>query len=386
MPVPLPGPDEVDLKPPDAVETQRTACCVASAVAGPGGLTPLQKVLIEALFPAMTGHPVDVDACPPLSAPEVALALAPRDLQFRTRVVQIMLLCALVLRPLPEVVADQVAACARELGVDEGMVEVAKRFAGGSLGLAAIDFERNGYSATWGHEDRAVLHASTDLQSPWDVTVADPDLATRWASLGTLGEGTLGRGVWEMYRARGFTFPGLPGSAPPLLAQHDWVHVLAGYGTTVESEVEVFGFIARANDDMRAFSLLAMVISLFETGYLRAGAGLFESSPGHLSAHPELALRLSDAMRRGALCHDRATGSDSIDYLRFDWFSVAHLDCDEVRRRFSLVPKSARAVGAGSVGPWEPGGISPFQLEAGRALADREHRDYDTYGASTLVT
>ena len=76
--------------------------------------------------------------------------------------------------------------------------------------------------------------------------------------------------------------PRPPGSAPPLLAQHDWVHVLADYGTTVESELEVFSLIARANDDMRAFSLMAMVVSLFETGYLRR-AGLFQYDPGHLS-------------------------------------------------------------------------------------------------------
>lgn len=385
MPVPLPGTDEVVLTPPDAEEAQVTACGVASVVAAPDGLTHLQRLLVEALVPAMTGHPVDLDACPAMTPHQVATALARRNLAFRTRIVQMMLLCALVLRPLPRDVVEQVSACARELSVDEAMVEVAQEFAAGSLGLAAIDFERNGYSATWGHEDRAVLHASAELHSPWDVTVTDHRLAERWEGLGSLPPGTLGRGVWEMYQARGFTFPGLPGSAPPLLAQHDWVHVLADYGTTVESEVEVFGFIARANDDMHAFSLLAMVISLFETGYLRAGAGLFESSPGHLSADPGLAVRLSDAMRRGALCHDRVTGHDSIDYLRFDWFSVAHLDCAEVRRRFSLVPKSEIAVAAGSVGPWEPGGISPFQLGAGKALAERQGRPYDPHGASPLA-
>ena len=94
-------------------------------------------------------------------------------------------------------------------------------------------------------------------------------------------------------------YPGRPGSAPPLLAQHDWVHVLADYGTTVESELEVFAFIARANDDMRAFSLLAMVVSLFETGYLRTGAGLFEARPG--TSRGARGDRVADAMRRGAL-------------------------------------------------------------------------------------
>ena len=188
--------------------------------------------------------------------------------------------------------------------------------------------------------------------------------------------------MWELYEARGFTFPGSPGSAPPLLAQHDWVHVLGDYGTTVESEVEVFGLIARANDDLHAFSLLAMVLSLFETGYLARGAGLFEASPGHFSSSPDMAVRLSDAMRRGALVHDAATGSDSIDFLGMDWFEVAHLSCAELRARFNVVPKADAAVAAGSVGPWEPGGISPFQLNAGRQLAASRGRPYNAHGAS----
>ncbi len=69
---------------------------------------------------------------------------------------------------------------------------------------------------------------------------------------------------------------------------------MADYGTTVESELEVFAFIARANDDTRAFSLLAMVVSLFETGYLRTGAGLFEYDGGHLST-AGMAARVADA-------------------------------------------------------------------------------------------
>ena len=89
--------------------------------------------------------------------------------------------------------------------------------------------------------------------------MCDPAPAARWRSLAALPTGTVGRGVHDFSLARGFAFPGEPGSAPPLLAQHDWVHVVADHGTTVENEIEVFGLIARANDDPRAFSLLAMV-------------------------------------------------------------------------------------------------------------------------------
>src|SRR5262249_13309355 len=180
---------------------------------------------------------------------------ARRNLGFRTRVVQLMVLDALVLRPLPPEVVDRVDEFSRALGVEEGMLAVAHEFARGSLGLAAIDFDRNGYTHDWGADAHRELHTARSLAGAWEVDAADPELAARWAALESLPEGSLGRGVWQLYAARGFVYPGLPGSAPVLLAQHDWVHVLADFGTTVESELEVFALISRASDDMRAFSL-----------------------------------------------------------------------------------------------------------------------------------
>jgi hypothetical protein len=46
------------------------------------------------------------------------------------------------------------------------------------------------------------------------------------------------------------------------------------------------------------------------------------------------------------------------------------------------VPKSDQAVAAGSVGPWQAGGISPFQWNAGHELAARDGVAYEAYGAS----
>jgi hypothetical protein len=373
VPVALPTAESTNNAPPDAAEVVVLSRGVVSAVSPTGGLTETQQLLMRAVFAAMTGYPATLSG-PPIGPELFAQCLSHRTLEFRTRIVQVMVLLGLVVRPLPRAVAAQIAAFASELLVDEGMVEVASRFAEGSLGLAAVDFERNGYTAAWSEGDAAALHTAGRLHSAWDVAVADPALADRWRALERLPAGSLGHQLTQFYRARGFTYPGMPGSAPPLLAQHDWVHVLADYGTTVESELEVFALIARANDDLRAFSLLAMVVSLFETGYLRSGAGLFESSPGHLSEEG-MATRVADAMRRGALCRG------SIDFLRTDWFELADLSVQEARAHFGLPEKSPDAIAAGSAGPWEPGGISPFQVRAGTQLADTEGRPYDSFGA-----
>jgi len=369
--VPLPSDQHVLLTPPDAAEAAFLMQGFVSATSGPGGLTEIQRLLFEALTRAMTGHRVDASIAGSLTAAEFADGLARRNLAFRNRIVQLMVLGEMVLSPIPDDVSERVAEFADDLGVADDLVPVARSFAQGSLGMAAVDFDRNGYldSSTTG------LHTSQALQQAWDAVPDDPALAARWASLADLEPGTIGRGVHDFYLSRGFVAPGLPGSAPPLLAQHDWVHVLADYGTTVENEIEVFGFIARANDDPRAFSLLAMVVSLFETGYLARGAGLFEADRGHLSG-AGMTDRLGDALRRAALC----TGST--DFLGLDWFAVADRPVTVLRSELALPPKSADALGAGSVGPWQPGGISPFQLAAGARMAERLGIPYDPHGAT----
>jgi len=380
MPVPLPAAAEVKVGPPDAMESRVIAGGIAGAVAVDGHLTSLQRMLIEATVESMTGFVVPAHHVPRLSAEEFAHAVAQRDELWRQRMLQFMLVGALVLSPLPESVVNNVENYAHELCVSNDMLRVAEEYAHGSLGLALIDFERSGYMDEWDPERAKVLHTSRAIDDAWQQCSLDDALAQQWEALRELPGGSLGREVVKFYDARGFVFPGRPGSAPPLLAQHDWVHVLADYGSTVESELEVFTFISRANDDPRAFSLLAMVISLFETGYLARGAGLFEYDRGHLS-HEGMAVRVADAMRRGALL---AANTGSTDLLMRDWFADADRPVDDVRAELGVVAKSARAVEVGSVGPWEPGGISPFQLNCGRERAAQGGRVYDAYGAALL--
>jgi hypothetical protein len=380
MPVSLPDADSVLLLPPDAAEVACLARGVISAVAPEGGLTGLQQTLLSALYHSMTGFDVDVAALQaelarkPYSPREFAEDLYRRDASFRGRVVQTMVIAELVLDPLPPTVAARVAEFAAELSVHDDLEGVLHGHADSGRRLAAIDFDRNGYLHDFDLRHTEHLHVGDGaLTGAWTPVEDDPALAARWASLGDLPAGTLGRGVYDFYKTRGFSFPGSPGSAPPLLAQHDWVHILADYGTRVESEIEVFAFIARANDDLHAFSLLAMVISLFETGALAAGAGLFEADKGHLS-QPGMATRFGDALRRAALC----TGSN--DFMATDWFAVADKPVTVLRKELVLPPKSPDAVRAGSLGPWDAGGISPFQLNAGRRLAETEGREYEGPG------
>lgn len=346
---------------PEATEVEFVARGMATAVAPEGGLTPVQVSLLRAITRALTEVDVDYLALDPLGCDDFAEVLTGRGQEYRRRIVHHMVLAELVLAPLPDEVAERVTSYAAALGIDDDFVRIARRYARGTLGLAWCDLRRSGFADRWDDDSKlAPLHAAAAAEDPFEETPLDPELTARWKAFGDLPEGTLGRSVYEMYEARAFFWPGARHAASAQLAQHDFVHVLADYGTTIEGELEVFGLIGRADPDPKGFAWLATVVGLFETGFVHQ-QGFFEVNvrERHLSA-PGNEVRLADAIRRGKhVCEalDR-------DLLTVDYHELAPLPIDDVRGRLHIPAKSPEAIAAGSVGLFDPGGISEYQREA----------------------
>ena len=85
--------------------------------------------------------------------------------------------------------------------------------------------------------------------------------------------GSWGTAVADFYDRHGFPFPGERYGIYELGARHDWVHVLAGYETTPEGELDVFAFIAASMTDERGLVLLAITLGLFQNGSIQHVAG-----------------------------------------------------------------------------------------------------------------
>ena len=347
---------------PPIEEVTLISNAIATAAAPDSGLSQLQETVLAAQTEAMTGHRYNRSWRSAVSPSELAAGIPERDRIFRIRVFQMMTLVALVVHPTPPEIGQRLRRFAEALDVGSDILNHLDAHGAHAYDAAIADFARNGYAGDFAAQSRPSLSTDRGIGDGWATVDDDPVLAATWKALGNCPDSSLGRGVHDLYRSRRFAFPGQPGSAPPLLAQHDWVHVLADYGTTLQNEIEVFGFISRADDDPRAFSLLAMVISLFETGMLSTGAGLFQADTGHLSAEG-MATRLADAMRRGAMA--RPDGDTPKSFLAIDWLDYADTPIEEVRRRFKIPPKSANAIAAGSVGPWHPDGLSDYQRKHG---------------------
>lgn len=310
----------------------------------------------------MTGFDIDYSALEPLGPDELATLLAPRGMEYRHRIVHHMVLAEIVLTPLPAEVADRVASYATALGVTDDFVRLAHHYARGTLDLAAFDLQRAGFLDRWSEERSAPLHTKEAIADPIQDARVDPDLEERWRRFETLADGSLGRAVSRMYRERGFQLPGTVGAASAYLAQHDFVHVLADYGTRMESELEVFALVGRADPDPKGFAWLATMIGLFETGYVAAHGPFRVNVQEHHLQLPGMDVRLADAIRRGKVIAE----SYGRDLLEVDYHEVAHLPVGEVRMQLGVPPKSAEAREAGSVGVFEPGGLSDYQREMGR--------------------
>jgi hypothetical protein len=160
-----------------------------------------------------------------------------------------------------------------------------------------------------------------------------------------------------MYEMRGFNVPGSPKSVSAYLAQHDFVHVIADYGTQLEGELEVFTLIGRADPDPRGFAWLATVVGLFETGYVHQ-QGFFEIDvrDRHLET-TGMTDRMADALVRGKAVAE----SFGTDLLSVDYHAIGDRPLEEVRALLHMPPKSAAATAAGSPGIFDVEGMSANQ-------------------------
>jgi len=352
----------------EAEEVIQVARGIATAVAPHGGLTDVQAALLQAIASALTQVEVDYHHLQPLGPEELASVLVGRDQRYRQRIVHHMVLGELVLRPLPTEVASRVAKYAQVLGVDDRFVRVARRYAQGAFGLAWMDLQRSGFTEHVRRADTGTLRTTVEVSDPFTAPEVNPELEARWAAFRELPEGSLGRAVWELYTSRGFALPGTPTGASAYLAQHDFGHVLADYGTNLKGELEVFAFIGRADPDPKGFAWLATLIGLFETGYI-ADTGFFERDIRERNIQaPGMHHRIGDAIRRGKVVSE----SYGTDLFEVDYHEVVDWPVTEVRALLHLPEKSPEALGSGSAGAFERAGMSPLQ----RRIADtRERRE-----------
>ncbi|HEY0138098.1 MAG TPA: hypothetical protein VGB85_28625, partial [Nannocystis sp.] len=98
------------------------------------------------------------------------------------------------------------------------------------------------------------------------------EVSQRYRQLGSLDEGTLGRELWRYYKEREFELASDPGTVPDALVEHDIMHIISGYDSSLEGELQTLAFVAGMRQE-DPFSALFLVLLQYTAGRKVAPGG-----------------------------------------------------------------------------------------------------------------
>ncbi|MBS2020602.1 MAG: hypothetical protein JST00_47550 [Deltaproteobacteria bacterium] len=264
----------------------------------------------------------DVAALAPMEAEEAALALG--DPTARERTVQAALLVAMIDGEATMAEVHAIERFARAAGVTEPRVENLRQLARGQVKRMWIDLARRSFARPIFEETlrEKGLGGVWKIVAPMIGLGKDADLARRYNDLGKLPSGTLGRAYWEFIVSNELGFPG-EGVVAEDGVWHDLSHVLGGYGTDPEGEVQVVSFIAGYRREDPFFWLFTIALQ-FHLGIKVSPYS--QGMRGHFD--PDLVI---EALRRGmAMTRDLSSG--------WDYAQDLARPLDEVRAAYGVPP------------------------------------------------
>ena len=316
--------------PRDHAETVARAVVGACRLDGWG--SPVQPQLLHTLFNRLLGQDLDFEKLPPLGPSDVANVL--RTQAERDELIQLMTVMEILCNPLSPRVEQSVAQWAHALHVQERSLTYLRDLVRGEVAKSVHDFYRLNYVGDLDRREPGFKPLISRVgDKAYALTVeADEAEATKWKGLGRNPSGSIGRAVFDFYGMRGFKFPGEAGGVNGAIAQHDWVHVLADYGTTPLGEIEVASFQTAATRTPGAMLGLVGVLALFESGVMPASL-LVHDQKGHALAEPGAIDRMAEAVARGKQCRKDVL-------LDVDFFKYASEPLEGLRTQFGIPSKS----------------------------------------------
>ena len=317
------------LFPPDT-DASRVLGVVLDTFDRAGGFDDLQRATFDAI--AASIYATEAAALRPVPIDEARTLGA----ECRKQAVSLMVVFEYIEHPLRAAVAREVEDAARALEVQMQLVHDARALANSHFRLLYMDLERQG----WYREEtvKQSLHGRFRelLRSKlaYEGVAPSPQIARKWRGLRDCAPGTWGRAVAEFYDTHHFPLPGERHGIYELGARHDWVHVLADYGTNAEGECDVFAFIAASMKDERGLVLLAFTLGLFQNGAIhRVGGKKVAIARGDTLSEHEAVPRFADAFRRGRACTVDPMGE-------LDLFAYKDEPVDRLRERWSVLPRA----------------------------------------------
>jgi tellurite resistance protein len=259
----------------------------------------------------------------PVTPEELASAIT--DRQIRHQLIQGLIVVSLIDGKASEAETRTIERFARALEVDAPEVRDLRYLINGEMLRLRLDLGRR----FWLREKVKEIWKTERIRGLFKFVrgmigrYEDAALARRYQALEHYPQGSLGRSYWEYCRTNGFPLPGEKGGAAEQVLFHDCAHVLSGYGTTPDQEVQVAcfsaGFQRRDPWAFVFFVLLQFHVGIRMTPITEARTGFFDPAKAMI------------AIRRGAaMTVDLNNG--------WDYWPVMREQVEDLRRRYNILP------------------------------------------------
>lgn len=290
-----------------------------------GPLNASERHMLESIQ-RIFGTTYDLKQLAPITPAELARAFP--DPQLRRQLVQGLVIMTLIDGKAGSKETDHVEQFAQTLEVDAPEVKNLRHVLKGEILQLRLDLVRRFWlrpkvNEVWNKDGiRGLYKFVRGMMGRYE----NKEVTARYQALEHCPSGSLGRSLWEYWHANGFALPGQKGGAPEQIVFHDCAHVLSGYGTAPEEEVQVAcfsaGFQRREPWIFVFFVLLQFHVGIRMTPITMARTGMFDS------------LKAMIAIRRGA-----AMNVDLND--GWDYWPVMSEQVEELRRRYNILPVEA---------------------------------------------
>jgi hypothetical protein len=235
--------------------------------------TDAERALVEGVA-RIHEFDVSADVLEPISFAEVAKVV--QDPHRRKRAVQLAIVTALIEGPPSNVTEREVRNFAAALGIDEQGLDVLYEIAHHRGLIARADmFRRVGRFIRNAKDFPGVLQLALPILG---IAGGDPELAAKYRAFENCSHGSLGRAFYDHFSDNGFGFPGELGGISMVF--HDLGHVLAGYGTDPQGEIQQAafqaGFARRDGFSFLLFGILQFHVGLRITPVAKGYTGLFD--------------------------------------------------------------------------------------------------------------
>jgi tellurite resistance protein len=290
-----------------------------------GALDPSEHHMMESIQ-RVFGTTHDLEQLSPLTPSELAQAFP--DPQLGQQLIQGLIVMSLIDGNVNDRETDMVEQFARALDVNAPEVTDLRHALKGEILQLRLDLVRR----FWLRDKVKEIWNAAGIRGLYRFVrgmigrYEDPALAASYQALEQYPTGSLGRSYWEYCHKNGFALPGEKGGAAEQILFHDCAHVLSGYGTDPEGEVQIAcfsaGFQRRDPWLFVFFVLMQFHVGIRMTPITQARTGFF---------NPEKALI---ALRRGAAMNiDLNNG--------WDYWPVMGEQVEELRRRYNILPAEA---------------------------------------------